>query len=66
LVNVSPSTSATNAHAPLVAVPREQLYYWSEAWQENERIAVAELERGEGRIFASAVDAIRWLMTDED
>ncbi len=47
-------------------VPESQLYYWSREWQEREREALAELERGEGREFESPTDAIRWLMDDED
>lgn len=59
--------SATNARRRVVtSVPQSQRYYWTPAWQENERIAVAELERGEGRQFGSGAEAAEWLLSDED
>jgi hypothetical protein len=42
-----------------------QAYYWRYAWQVGERESRAELERGEKRTFASAEDAIRWLLSDD-
>lgn len=42
-------------------VPVGQRYYWTRAWQENERVAVEELARGEGRQFANPRDAVQWL-----
>ena len=48
------------------AIPRSQLYYWTARWQDDEREALAELARGEGREFKSAADAIRWLLDPED
>lgn len=63
---VSPDGTATNKRGSVVAVPRDQMYYWTRSWQENEAAAVAELERGEGRRFTTATDAIRWLLSDED
>lgn len=38
-----------------------QGYYWTDEWQRDEQVAVAELDRGEGRRFETADDAIRWL-----
>jgi hypothetical protein len=66
-VGIVSGLTATNARGgPVIGVPEAQLYYWTRAWQENERAAVDELERGEGQHFASAKDAIRWLLSDED
>lgn len=58
---------ASGAHHGLVtAVPRSQLYYWSTEWQRLEREALRELETGQARRFATASDAIRWLLSDDD
>ncbi len=57
---------ATNRQGIVVEVPADQLYYWKRAWQVNERLAVAELARGEGREFESAADATRWLLSADD
>ncbi|MGH3548884.1 MAG: hypothetical protein ACRDQU_12400 [Pseudonocardiaceae bacterium] len=50
----------------MTVVPASQLYYWTRAWQVNERRAAAELARGEGREFQSTTDAVRWLLSDDD
>lgn len=78
-ISTKPSTS-TAAHERLafratvvserpsrrtIFVPRNQLYYWSRAWQRDERQAVAELEAGEGRQFATGEDAVAWLLADD-
>lgn len=69
-VAVRPNTSTSNVsrarHDVPVTIPRDQLYYWSGQWQRGEEVALAELARGEGRYFASATDAIRWLLAPED
>jgi len=44
----------------------DQRYYWKRAWQVDERLAVAELARDEGREFESAADATRWLLSAEE
>lgn len=48
------------------SVSRRQLYYWTTRWQEDERAAMIELARGEGHVFETAADAIRWLLDTED
>ena len=50
----------------VISVPTDQLYLWSSAWQEQEREALAELEAGNGRQFSSAIDAAKWLLSDDD
>ena len=50
----------------VASVPRDQLYYWTSAWQENERAALRELADGECREFDSGDDAIRWLLSDDE
>jgi hypothetical protein len=49
-----------------VAIPASQMYYWTRVWQEGERRALEELERGEGRCFDDSRDAIRWLLSPEE
>jgi hypothetical protein len=44
----------------------DQSYYFSDEWQADERESLAAIERGEGRTFARADDAIRWLLNDDD
>lgn len=59
--------AASNARGSVVvSVPRAQQYYWTRSWQENERAAVGELARGEGRRFDTSADAIRWLLSEDD
>ena len=47
-------------------VPRGQAYYWTREWQDGEEEADEELRRGEGRVFDSPEDALRWLDDSED
>lgn len=59
-------SAITTTARPTLVVPESQLYYWTGAWQRNERIAVEELARGEGERFETPGDAIRWLLSSED
>jgi hypothetical protein len=54
-------------HHPMMptSIPRSQLYYWTEQWQEDERAALEELRRGEGIRFPDAKSAIRWLLSED-
>ncbi|MCX4587046.1 hypothetical protein [Streptomyces sp. NBC_01481] len=66
-IKVATGAVATNAGNRLViGIPESQLYYWTSAWQANEQAAAGELERGEGRHFTDAEEAIRWLLSEED
>ncbi|MDE0474168.1 MAG: hypothetical protein OXI50_06385 [Gammaproteobacteria bacterium] len=49
----------------MVIVPEEQRYYWTPEWQNAEREAMDELQRGLGIQFDDATDAIRWLLSDD-
>ncbi len=66
------STSATTSNNPLTAprgmpasVPADELYYWTEAWQAGEQETRRALARGEGRVYDSAKDVIRDLLTND-
>lgn len=43
----------------------DQAYYWTPQWQANEREAMGELRAGNYRTFASAADAIVWLLGED-
>ena len=55
-------TWGTSQSLPMIQPSQE--YYWTPEWQDAEREALAEIQRGESVEFESADDAIRWL--DED
>jgi hypothetical protein len=59
-------TAAANDRLPDAVIPESQFYYWTRAWQENERRAAAELDRGEGVAFDDLGEAARWLLSSED
>jgi hypothetical protein len=63
-VSASPS-SFPSYRAPLF-VSRAESYYWTYEWQHDEREALMELERGEGKVFQDPEQAVRWLMEPED
>lgn len=50
--------------APVLA--GDQGYYWTRAWQAGERESLRDLGEGESRRFENGLDAIRWLLDDED
>lgn len=64
LCSIASSPERYGSHVPS-SVPRDQAYCWTERWQEGERAALRELARGEGVLFHSHEDAIRWLMSDD-
>jgi bifunctional DNA-binding transcriptional regulator/antitoxin component of YhaV-PrlF toxin-antitoxin module len=39
---------------PVVMIPADQAWYWTEEWQAGEREVDEEIARGEGRVFDSA------------
>jgi hypothetical protein len=47
-------------------LPRDQEYYWTEAWQSDERKTLAQIAAGEGVEFDNATDLIHWLFSSED
>ena len=61
-----PSLSPVPLAADLVYVqggwlPRDQEYYWTEAWQADEQATLAQIAAGEGVEFDNASDLARWL-----
>ena len=47
-------------------VPRDQDYFWTDEWQRGETEALREIAEGDVRRFTSGMDAIRWLLSDDD
>jgi antitoxin PrlF len=45
----------------LKMIPADQAWFWTEAWQEGEREASAQLEREQGRIFKTGEDFLKSL-----
>ena len=43
-----------------------QAYYWTRAWQEGEREALADKAAGRSIVFQDARDAIRYLLSEDD
>jgi bifunctional DNA-binding transcriptional regulator/antitoxin component of YhaV-PrlF toxin-antitoxin module len=39
---------------PVITIPADQAWYWTEEWQAGEREVDEEIARGEGRTFDSA------------
>lgn len=63
-VQLPPSMPAASRYIPPLTNP-EQAYFWRADWQAAEREAEAELARGEGPIFTTVEDGIRWLLSAE-
>lgn len=61
----SASTRGAASRIPLF-VPRDQIYYWMPAWQESERIALAEIAEGNVKRFVSGGDVAAWLLSDDE
>jgi hypothetical protein len=65
------STAASEIHVPErmpAAIPSDQAYYWSFAWQNDIRESLAALEAGEYEDFDSddPNDVVRWFLSDDD
>jgi len=65
LQQVSTQTAPAAESVP-PSIPRDQLYYWSHQWQDDEAESLRELEEGQGREFGSAAEALRWLFDPSD
>jgi hypothetical protein len=67
-----PTTSSAGTElAPTAmpaAIPADQAYYWSTAWQDDVRELLDALARGEYEEFKSddPNDVVRWLLSDDD
>jgi bifunctional DNA-binding transcriptional regulator/antitoxin component of YhaV-PrlF toxin-antitoxin module len=46
---------------PVVTIPADQAWYWTEEWQAGEREVDEEIARGEGRTFDSAEEMFETL-----
>lgn len=71
VVDLSPSSVSAGLSGPRsvppLSIPRSQQYYWHLAWQEGERLCLADLEAGDYVEFRSddPEDAARWLVDGE-
>ena len=67
-VTVGSSVSAMRDQARTVpfVIPREDEFYWTMGWQEGERRALIDLQEGRSRSFTNPLDAIRWLLSEDD
>ena len=59
-----PLTVTSDRHHSVV-VSREQAYFWSAAWQREERQADLDMMAGRVRSFSSVDDALAWLSSDD-
>lgn len=50
---------------PLVSIPKDQAWFWTEEWQKGEREADEDIKAGRVKSFGNAKDAINWLNSDE-
>ena len=69
--SVMPSSSADNMPGGVrdlipAFIPRDQVYYWSFAWQEGEGRVRQQLTAGEGVEFDDPREMVRWLLSDAD
>lgn len=71
----SPSPGVASAvpsgNAPLsrdvpTFVPRDELFFWTRAWQDGECESAAEREAGNLRHFEHPNELLRWLLTPEE
>jgi hypothetical protein len=60
-VRVAGESMAFVGARPPLFVPSDQLYYWSRAWQDGEKEALADLEAGRSRVFDDLNELARYL-----
>ena len=67
-LNSTSSTTRRDAGSTRVppSIPRGQRYFWTRLWQVGEEESRADLERGESRRFNNSLDAVRWLLSDDE
>lgn len=64
-VSLTPIATSDMEHPPLF-VMRDELGFWTRAWQEGERESALARERGDLRTFESGADVLEWLDAPED
>ena len=68
-MGVAVGSAVTNpGQRPPLFVARNELFFWSAAWQAGEREAAAEREAGRSIVFDGddPEDIIRWLHADDE
>jgi len=63
--NMSPMPSVHHRRIPL-AVDKDQLIYWTYRWHSGEQQTRKAFSQGQGRTFATAEEAILWLLSDDE
>jgi hypothetical protein len=51
-------------HVPFF-VPRDQSYFWTQKWQQDEGEALREIAEGNVQHFTSGAAAVAWLLADD-
>jgi hypothetical protein len=68
-VLVGSGRAASNSPRPEAMptmIPRDELFFWTRAWQEGERESAKERARGNVLTFDDPKDLLRWLLDPED
>lgn len=62
------STTRRDPDHPYVpaSIPAAQRYFWSALWQKGEAEAIRDIEEGRVKRFEDPIDAIRWLLSDDE
>ncbi|MFD1064749.1 AbrB/MazE/SpoVT family DNA-binding domain-containing protein [Oceanobacillus locisalsi] len=51
---------------PVITIAKDQTWFWSPEWQQEEREADEDIKHGRVKTFDNADDAIAYLRDDED
>ena len=64
-VEATPASTGKLNRPPLF-VGRDQLYFWTRAWQEGEAEALGEIAEGKARRFPDGTSAANWILSDDE
>jgi hypothetical protein len=60
------TVSVTEGRRIPPSIPASQRYFWTARWQEGEAESARDIAEGEKRRFENPLDAVRWLLSDDD